>query len=48
MRVLDELRWIRHRGLVAWLTWASVEQACGAPLTLSQRFWRGVLSTSTE
>ena len=35
--------WIRRHGLVAWLTWATLDQACGAPLTWSQRFWRWVL-----
>lgn len=42
MRLADEIRWIRRHGLRAWLTWATVEQACGAPLTRSQRFWRWV------
>lgn len=38
----EAIRCIRRRGIVAWLTWATLDQACGAPLTRSQRFWRRV------
>ncbi len=39
----ENLVWIRRHGLRAWLTWATVEEACGAPLARSRRFWRMVL-----
>lgn len=42
MTTRETLRWIQRHGIRAWLTWATVEQACGAPLTRSQRFWRKV------
>ncbi len=40
-------KWLGRRMLARLrerLTWATVDQACGAPLTRSQRFWRRVLS----
>lgn len=35
-------RWIRRHGLRAYLTFASVEEACGR-LTLRTRFFRAIL-----
>lgn len=44
MRPLDEIAWIRRHGLRAYLTWATVEEACDiVPLRRSARFWRWVL-----
>lgn len=44
MKIRDEIRWIRRHGIRAWLTSATVEEACGiVPLRRSARFWRRVL-----
>lgn len=41
MRLRDELQWIKKHGIRAWLTWATVEEACElVPLRRSARFWR--------
>lgn len=43
-RSRSDLQEIRRRGLRAWLTWATFEQAMGEePLTRSQRFFRRLL-----
>jgi hypothetical protein len=43
-RIRAEARWIRKRGLRAWLTWATMDEASGkVPLRRSARFWRRVL-----
>ena len=39
-----ELRWLRDHGLKAWLTWATVDEACGkVSLRKSAKFWRWML-----
>lgn len=48
MTIREEVRWIRRHGMKAWLTWATVEQAAGAPLSRSQRFWRWVFGTERQ
>ena len=43
--IAEQVRWIRRHGLKAWLTWATVDEACEiVPLRRSARFWRRVLA----
>lgn len=41
---MEEWRWVRRHGVRAWLTWATVEEACEiVPLTWHKRVLRKVL-----